>query len=202
MIAILSCGFIYACAAACGIIAAQLICARMSRLEDGPAPVKLHPSIPVALFAFVGIMLAGRGANIRELGLIALLGIPLTGAWYSDAIKGLVPDVFTLIPLGVIGVTIIVQHAWGIATSVDVIFVAFAVSAWFSKGRGMGWGDAKLAALCAAVLGLPVGLLTLAAACFAATAFSVVRDRGTKPVAFAPFIVVCAFGAILFTVRV
>ena len=201
MIAILAFGFIYACAAACGIIAAHLICSRVPQLEDAPAPANLHPAIPVALFAFLGTMLAGSGAGIKELGLVALMGVPLVGAWYSDALKGIVPDAFTLIPLAVVAVATIIQHSWGIALSVAVIFVAFAASAWLSKGRGMGWGDAKLAALCGAVLGLPIGLLTLAAACFAATVISVVRDRGTKPIAFAPYIVICVFAAILLTAR-
>lgn len=201
MIAILSCGFIYACAAACGIIAAHLICARISRLEDGPAPTKLHPVIPVALFAFLGLILAGSRTDIRELGLVALVGIPLIAAWYSDALNGIVPDAFTLIPLAIIGVIVLIHRSWGIGASILVIFLAFAASAWLSKGRGMGWGDAKLAALCGAILGLPVGLLTLAVACFAATAYSIVRDRGTKPIAFAPFMVVCSLVAIFFTAR-
>lgn len=197
MLGVIAWGFIFACAATCGVIAAHFVCGRVERHEDGPAAINLHPSIPIVIFALLGIVIAARGANLPQLGTIALMGIPLVGAWYSDARTGIVPDVFTLLPLGVIAIGVLLHHTWWVAISAFVIFGAFALAATFSRGRGMGWGDAKLAMLTGAALGLQSSLLALAVACFAATVVSVIRNRGTKPIAFAPYIVVAvllAFG--------
>lgn len=194
-------GFIYACAATCGIIAAHFVCARISRHEDGPTPATLHPAIPVVIFALLGIVVAARGGTAAQLGTIALLGVPLVGAWYSDTRTGIVPDVFTLLPLGVVALGVLVHHTWWIAISAIVVFAAFALAATFSRGRGMGWGDAKLAMLTGAALGLQSSLLTLAVACFAATVVSVIRNRGTQPIAFAPYIVVTVLLAFGMTVH-
>ncbi len=197
MVVLLAWGFIYACAATCGVVAAHFVCARFERHDDGPAPIRLHPAIPIVFFSLLGIVVAARGGNVAQLGTIALLGIPLVGAWYSDARTGIVPDVFTLAPLGIIAIGVLLHHTWWIAISAIVIFGAFALAATLSRGRGMGWGDAKLAMLGGAALGLPVSLLTLAVACFAATVVSVIRTRGTQPIAFAPYIVIAmllAFG--------
>jgi prepilin signal peptidase PulO-like enzyme (type II secretory pathway) len=190
-------GFIYACAATCGVIAAHFLCSRVAPHEDGPAPFALHPAIPIVAFALLGIVTSARGGDAAELGTVALLGVPLIGAWYSDARTGMVPDLFTLVPLGIIALGVLFHHTWWVAISAIVVFAAFALAATFSRGRGMGWGDAKLAMLTGAALGLQSSLLTLALACFAATVISVIRNRGTQPIAFAPYIVVamlCAFG--------
>ncbi|MGH7736805.1 MAG: prepilin peptidase [Candidatus Tyrphobacter sp.] len=189
--------FIFACAATCGVIAAHFLCSRIEPASDGPAPVAMHPAVPVVAFALLGLVIAARGGDAAQLGTIALLGVPLVGAWYSDARTGIVPDVFTLVPLGIIAIDVLIHHTWWVAISAIVVFGAFALAAAFSRGRGMGWGDVKLAMLVGAALGLQSSLLVLAIACFAATIVSVLRNRGTKPIAFAPYIVVVmlfAFG--------
>ncbi len=201
MITVFAWAFIYAGAAACGVIAADFVCARLERHDDGPAPVQLHPAIPIVLYALLGIVLAARGGNLLQLGTIALLGVPLVGAWYSDARTGIVPDLFTLVPLSIIAFGVVLHHTWWIAISALVIFGAFALAATLSRGRGMGWGDAKLAMLTGATLGLQVSLLTLSIACFAATVVSVIRSRGTKPIAFAPYIVVSMLIAFVVSVH-
>lgn len=197
MAGVIAWGFVFACAGTCGVIAAHFLCARIAPHEDGPPPVALHPAIPVVAFMLLGIVVAARGGNVPQLGTIALLGVPLIGIWYSDARTGIVPDVFTLVPLCIIALGVLLHHTWWVAISAAVVFGAFALAATFSRGRGMGWGDAKLAMLTGAALGLQSSLLTLALACFAATAVSVVRHRGTQPIAFAPYIVIAmllAFG--------
>ncbi len=193
--------FIFACAAGCGVLAAMLICSRTEAFADGPSSRALHPAIPIALFALLGPLLAARGGTVGQLGIVALLGVPLAGIWYADARKGIVPDVFTLFPLAIIAVSVLIHHSWFVAISAAFLFVVFAVAAALSKGRGMGWGDAKLAALTGAVLGLESSMLALALACFAATVVSVIRDRGTKPIAFAPYIIVAIVMAMAFSVH-
>jgi prepilin signal peptidase PulO-like enzyme (type II secretory pathway) len=180
---------IFGCAGFCGIVLAMLVCARFGTLEDGPTP---HPARPAAIVAgavVLGLVLALRHTPIPELGLTALLCVPLAAIWYSDALKGVIPDVFTLGPLAIVGIYVVSHHAWWVALSALVPFVPFALAAMFSKGRGMGWGDAKLVALGGAVLGMQTGVLAFALACFAATIVSVIRDRGKSPVAFGPYLV-------------
>ena len=77
----------------------------------------------------------------------------LTGCWYCDLARGIVPDFFTLFPLAALGSFAAVEGEWRVLISAAVPFVPFALAAVFSRGRGMGWGDAKLVALGGAVLG-------------------------------------------------
>lgn len=180
--------FIFACSAAVGIAVAQLLTARVEPLEDGPRRINLHPAIPVAFMVFIGIVLAVRGANVLQLATVALLGVPLIGSWYSDSQTGIIPDAFTLLPLALIGVYAVAIHTWQIALWGLIAFAVFACAALLSRGRGMGWGDAKLAGVAGAVLGMPWSFGVLGVACLAATIASIVRDRGKSPVAFGPYI--------------
>ena len=52
----------------------------------------------------------------------------------------------------------------------------------------MGWGDAKLVAVSGAALGLPLVVLTLAAACAAAAVIHRIVRGARAPIAFAPYI--------------
>ncbi len=78
----------------------------------------------------------------------------------------------------------------------------FAFAAYLSRGRGMGWGDVKLAAVAGAMLGASNALLALALAAFAAAVAArlqkrtlVIDGRGAaaatlaRPVAFAPYLI-------------
>ena len=201
MIAVALWAFLFGCAAFVGLVASQLLSANIVALDDGPKPVHVHEAVFIVLFAAVGYVLAIRGATVLQLGLVALIGVPLIGACYSDLRKGIVPDAFTLIPIAIIAVAVVINHYWWVAASMLLIFIAFAIASWFSKGLGIGWGDTKLATLCAAVLGLQDALLALAIACLVATGVSVIRSRGKQPVALAPFIVLAALTTIVLTVH-
>lgn len=201
MILILASGLLFACAAICGIVLAMLLCTRFGTPEDGP---KLNAPRPVAIVVgalALGCILAFRHAPIEEIGLTALVCVPLAGAWFSDWLKGIIPDAFTLGPLAVVGIYAITHHAWWLVLSAIVPFVPFAIAAMLSKGRGMGWGDAKLVALGGAVLGMQSAVLVFALACFAATIVSVIRDRGKTPVAFGPYLVASVAIAIVIQVH-
>ena len=69
-----------------------------------------------------------------------------------------------------------------------------------SKGRGLGWGDVKLVALGAAVLGLRTSVLAFSAACLLAVAIAVVRRRRHEPIAFAPYLAGSMTVALTFSV--
>jgi len=180
---------IFGCAGFCGVILAVLVCGKIAPLEDSPHSRKVHPAAVIAGAALFGIVLALRLTPVAQLGLSALICVPLAAAWYSDSLRGVIPDAFTLGPLAIVAGYVIITHSWWIALSAVVPFVPFAIAAAFSKGRGMGWGDVKLVALGGAVLGMQASILVFALACFAATAVSVIRDRGKSPIAFGPYLV-------------
>ncbi len=185
--------FIFAASGAVGVALAQLLAGGAETAEDDSAAGHLRPAIPAVFMAAVGAVLALRGAHAQQLALVALMGIPLIGSWYADARKGRIPDAFTLLPLAIVIVFAALTHGWKIILFAAITFAAFACAAWLSRGRGMGWGDAKLAGLAGAILGLPWSFGVLGAACLAATAGSIIRDRGKTPIAFAPYMAICVF---------
>jgi Flp pilus assembly protein protease CpaA len=118
----------------------------------------------------------------------AIVVFALVACWCSDARCGIVPDAFTLPPLAALLFLALAQRDWEVLWSAAIPFAFFAGAAVLSRGRGMGWGDAKFVAITGAALGAPLALFALALACVAA----VVRQRLTKaargPIAFAPYI--------------
>jgi prepilin signal peptidase PulO-like enzyme (type II secretory pathway) len=187
-------------AAIVGVIAADWLAARTPRFEDGPLPHPVHPLWAPALALFVGIALVMRHVTPLQCALIALVFIPLVVAWYVDARTGIVPDWCTLVPLAIVAVAVVRTGHWVSLFSAAVIFVPFALAALLSRGRGMGWGDVKLATLCATLIGMMAALPAFAAACLAATTVSQRRDRGATPIAFGPYLVVSTLLALALTV--
>ncbi len=192
---------IFGCAAFCGIILATFACAKFEGFADGPQSRPIHPALLIGGAMVLGLVLALKGTPTIQLGLTALLCVPLAAIWFSDAAKGVVPDWFTLGPLAIVALYVITHHAWWVALSAIVPFVPFALAASVSKGRGMGWGDAKFVALGGAIIGMQSSLLVFALACFVATVASVIRDRGKTPVAFAPYLVASVAVAIALQVH-
>ncbi|HKU81231.1 MAG TPA: prepilin peptidase, partial [Candidatus Tumulicola sp.] len=76
------------------------------------------------------------------------------------------------------------------------LFVPFAIAAWSTKGRGMGWGDVKLVALAGAALGAPLAMLAMVAACILAVIGYRIKHLASGPIAFAPYIAVAVGVAI------
>lgn len=173
-------------AAYAGILLAGTI--SMERFEDGPAPGE--PPVPwiVGGAAIVGAIVAHSGGPPENVPLFALAICALAAVWCTDVRYGVVPDAFTLAPLAAIaGIAFFEHRPWTIASAI-VLGIPFAAAALLSNGRGMGWGDVKLAALGGAVLGAQTGLLALSAACIAAVLYTYLRGRRHEPIAFAPYL--------------
>jgi prepilin signal peptidase PulO-like enzyme (type II secretory pathway) len=141
----------------------------------------------VAGAACVGGVLASQIGLGTELLVPAIVVGALVASWYSDVLCGIIPDYFTLLPLALIVVLRALYSDWTNLLVMVVVTACFALAAFFSKGKGMGWGDVKLVALGAVVLG-DRSLLAFSAACLAAVVVAAVRRRRTEPMAFAPYL--------------
>lgn len=162
--------------------------------EDGPAPAEPPLALIVAGCAIVGAFVGWHGGDGTRIVLYALVVCALAAIWCTDVRYGLVPDAFTLTPLAIVLFAALLRsQPWPLFYAM-LPLAPFAVTAAISRGRGIGWGDVKLAALGGAVLGAEVALLAFAASCLAAVVFAYARGRRTQPIAFAPYLA-CAIGA-------
>ena len=115
-----------------------------SRAHDGPRVGKPpYVLLLIAAAAALGAFLAYRSTPPVQLGIAAIVIFALVACWCSDALCGFLPDAFTLAPLAALLLFSIAQHDWEVVISAVIVFVPFAIAAIFSKGYGMGWGDAE-----------------------------------------------------------
>ncbi len=156
--------------------------------DDGPVPGE--PPVPwiVCGSAVLGALITTQAVRSEQIILAAIVVCALAAIWCTDVRYGIVPDLFTLGPLTLILLLAIVQHQPWLIVSAAVPFVPFAIAAMLSNGRGMGWGDVKLAALGGAVLGLQLALLAFTAGCLVAVVYAYFRGRRGQPIAFAPYL--------------
>jgi prepilin signal peptidase PulO-like enzyme (type II secretory pathway) len=178
----------YGGAAVLALLGAARLCDGIVPFEDGPVPGRPPVAGLVIGAALCGAALAVRTAGVPALAVDGLVIVALAACWYCDARTGIVPDLFTLLPLAIVFAVACVARDPAPFVSAAVVFVPFACAALFSNGRGMGWGDVKLVALGAAVLPLSNALLALTAACAAAAIVAAIRRRRTEPIAFAPYL--------------
>ena len=182
---------LYACAAIIATLLAGLIIPRLPTLAQSPPARVLPIWLLPAIYAIVGIAVLLGHASVEQLGVIALLCIPLGSIVLVDMAKGLIPDLLTVLPMAVLLVWNGLHGPWlPMLVGAAVPFAAFALSAAFSKGRGMGWGDAKLAAFGGAILGLAPSLIAFALASLVAVMVAMIAKRAvTEPIAFGPYMV-------------
>jgi len=112
----------------------------------------------------------------------------LTAIWASDVTRGVVPDVFTLIPLGAVLLAASLAGHWEVLVAALVPAIPFAILAWRSRGIGLGWGDVKLAALGGPLIGMQNALIAFAIGCLVAVIVGRVRGTKQQPIAFAPYL--------------
>lgn len=179
----------FAFAAIVGVMLGNAVAETLPRFEDGP-PVGTPPVAALVIAsAVIGAIVATHSAAPAQLLLIAVVTTALVAAWCCDVRTGIVPDYFTLGPLGVMLAVGLWQHEWWLFLSAIVPFVPFAIAATFSRGLGMGWGDVKLVALGGAVLGAQLSLLAFALACLSAVAVAHFARHKRGAIAFAPYLV-------------
>ncbi len=175
-------------AAFVGVLLGNAVADTLVRFEDGPRPQAPPVRTLIGVCAVIGAVAALHVAVPAQLLLVAIVCSALVAIWCCDVRTGIVPDMFTLVPLGVILAVALWAHEWWIFVSAAVPFVPFAVAAALSRGRGMGWGDVKLAALGGGVLGAQLSLLAFAIACITAVVIARVYGRKSEAIAFAPYL--------------
>jgi prepilin signal peptidase PulO-like enzyme (type II secretory pathway) len=181
-------GLVFAGAGYLGVLFGTSFAERLPRFEDGPREVEPPVEWLIAGCAIVGALVVTHAKEQVQIALIALVCAALVAVFVTDARRGIVPDLFTLGPLAILLAIGLWQHQWLLPVSAAVAFVPFAMAALLSRGRGMGWGDVKLAALGGAMLGAQLSVLAFAAACFAAVAVNYSLRRDRRAIAFAPYL--------------
>lgn len=179
---------VFGCASYLAIRAVASICDRTVPFEDGPRPGRPPTVALIGGATMVGGLLASRALPFPTLAIFLILIVSLAACWYSDVRCGIVPDYFTLGPLAIVLMAALVTRNFAPLIAAAVVFLPFAIAAYVSKGRGMGWGDVKIVTLGAAVLGLNTSVLAFTMACLAAYAIAMVRRRRSEPIAFAPYL--------------
>lgn len=180
---------VFASAAFLGIELSSALGRGTVRSEDSPEPRRPPVRALIGAAALLGGIVSFGGADWQTMLLGAVVCVSLAGCWYGAVAYGSMPDAFTLIPLGAVLISSLVEREWILALDALAPFVPFAIIAFVSKGRGLGWDDAKLAALAGALLGIQTSILALASASLAMVLFAVARNRKREAVVFAPYMI-------------
>ena len=178
----------FALTTAVGAALTRRACVNRPRLADGPARIGLSPWVVPVAAGLLGCALAARGVPGTGLVAALLLTVALGACVTSDCILGVVPDVCTIVPLAALaGWAALHGNLWPLVWA-SIAAAPFAVAAIVSNGRGMGWGDVKLIALGAVVVGPALAVLAMTLA----TVAVVIAARGTwrtgVPIAFVPYL--------------
>jgi prepilin signal peptidase PulO-like enzyme (type II secretory pathway) len=179
---------LFAAAAWLGVLAADALCAGRVPHDDGPAAVAFARwPFPLA-GACIGAALALHGATPLHLSVLAFVVLGLAGCTAADLACGMLPDLLTLGPLALVIATGLLGRDYAPLAGALFVALPFAAAAVLSRGRGMGWGDVKLAALGGAMLGARDA--TVAFTLAAAVAYVVARrsGRAAQPIAFGPYL--------------
>ena len=192
MIGIIAAALFFGSIAFIAVQASRAACNGVLPAPDGPPPSKPPDAVLIVAAALLGGLVVALGAAPAQIAIAALVVFALVACWCSDMLCGILPDVFTLAPLGLLLVFALTQRNWGLIFSALVVFVPFAGAAAFSRGYGMGWGDAKLVAIVGAALGAPLAVFALFFGCAAAVVGHRVAGWPSRPIALAPYIAAAA----------
>lgn len=187
--------------AACAFSAAALVAARRCDI-----PLNFRDSKPAALLATgmsAGIAVFARSPRLDDAIAFAFVAAAAAVCAASDAATGFVFDAVTLPALSVLLVAAgvyghLASAVAGAACACGVILALYAAT----RGRGIGLGDAKLAACIGAALGVRVSLCALGIAFVAGASTGLAAlflkriERGAE-IRFAPYLAAGTIAAVL-----
>lgn len=174
--------------AALGCRLGKAACEGITPFEDGPIPGKPPVRALIAAGAFLGAAIVAHGIDGVELAIAALMTLVLSAGWVSDVLCGILPDLFTLLPLVVVAAIRIGSHEAAFMLTGLAVALPFALAAIASKGLGMGWGDVKLAALGGVALGPSSAVGSFLLASIIAMLGNLRLERRKQPFAFGPYL--------------
>ncbi len=163
---------------------------RMRGMRERPVKREPHLAVPIALAlgtGAIGLTYFMRGTSPFDLALLLLVCLTLCAACYCDLRVGYVPAAL----VGPIFALVVVVDLFTARTSLGVaalIVAPFAIAAFTTKGRSIGWSDVWVVALGALVLDVSLGLLAFAIACFVSVGVAFATGRRSQAVAFAPYL--------------
>jgi len=197
--AVLAAG-VFACAAYLAIELSKIVIKASPPLERREEN-NLRPVLLICAGAACGGILALRGLLWQDLAMATVICFCLVACLHEAVSTGKMSDYFILIPLSSIVVADVAQQTWLALCGPLILFLPFAATAYMSKGKSMGWDDAKLAALGGAVLGAWFASLAFATACIAAAVVARLRNKAMEPMLFAPYMIASIALCALLTVK-
>lgn len=184
----LACAAGFGLAGGAGVAVAARALAGAVPFADGPRTVRPPTAVLVGCAAIAGAAFGLHAEPLRAALFAALLVAALIGCCWSDLAFGLVPDVLTLVPLLVVAIAALATRDARPLVAMTFVGVPLGLVAFVSGGRGFGWGDVKLLALAAAIVGIGASLVAAAVASFVAAAVALGRGRSREPIAFVPYL--------------
>jgi prepilin signal peptidase PulO-like enzyme (type II secretory pathway) len=179
---------VFAAAAWGGALAGEALCSEVEAFADGPRPVAFAVWLFPLAGALIGSALVLHAQSPPRLAVLAFAVFGLAGCTAADLRCGMLPDLLTLAPLALaVGAGVIARDP-GPAIGAALVALPFAALAIASRGRGMGWGDVKLAALGGALLGAPDAVFAFMLAAIVAYLIARRRGRTREPIAFGPYL--------------
>lgn len=179
---------LFATAAWSGMLVADALCSDRKPADDGPVPIEFKRWPIVAGAAALGALVGVQGVSPWHAAICTIAVLALAGCAAADLSCGMLPDVLTLGPLALIIGSGIALHSWAPALGAVLVFAPFSAVAILSKGRGMGWGDVKLAAFGGAFLGVRDATLAFVLAAIAAYIVARRSEQPKRPIAFGPYL--------------
>ena len=179
-----------------GTVIADTFYGAISSEDDGPPSRAVPVRVFVAVPACIGAVVALQDAPPVRVALLVMAVLALGVGAATDLRAGIIPDLFTLGPLAICLAVAALQRDGGPLWGALLAFVPFTLLAALSRGRGMGWGDVKLAAFGGALIGMAGITVAVALASVAAYVTSLAKRRSRQPIAFGPYLaaaIVAAF---------
>ena len=182
------CSALFGAAGWLGTVVADARYGAIGSEADGPLSSRIPRTAFLAASGSVGLLVGWHGTAPGHVALLLLAVFSLTVCAATDGRAGFIPDLFTLGPLALVVATGAFEREWNPLWGALFAFVPFAAMALVSRGRGMGWGDVKLAALGGSLAGMGGIAFAVVAASGAAYAVGLATGRARRPIAFGPYL--------------
>lgn len=179
---------------ACGVAASigmrigAALCHGVVGFADGPDPVRVPAWAYVAAGVGCGFPIAAHGWPVASVGFACIVIAALAVCCACDLQRGFLPDWCTLGLCAMALGLAVVRHDATALIGTLAIGLPFAALAMSTAGRGMGWGDVKLAAAGGALLGFGASIGAFLVAAVAAYAIARRMRRANRPIPFGAYL--------------